>query len=101
MTWPNLILSSGLSIIALFVAYGSLERLFWAKDQPVFRPAWFLDLCFLLGQYLVWSGLVLWVLLHFQEQLNCIVSPTFRAGVTSQPWWLQAVEMVVISSTVL
>ena len=97
MNWPSLILSSGLSIIALFVAYGSLERLFRAKDQPVLRPAWFLDLCFLLGQHLVWSGLVLWVLLHFQAELNSIVPSSFRAAVASQPWWLQAIEMIVLS----
>ena len=41
-----------------------------SRGQRFFRPAWFIDLCFFLGQYLLWSGLVLWVLTYFGDWLD-------------------------------
>ena len=62
-----------------------------------FRPAWFTDLCFFLGQYLLWSGLVLAGLMYFREWIYMIVPANFRAAVAAQPWWLQAIEVIVLS----
>jgi sterol desaturase/sphingolipid hydroxylase (fatty acid hydroxylase superfamily) len=97
MTLPNTILSVGLSVVFLALVFRPLERLFAAKPQALFRPGWLLDLCFLFGQYLVWSGLVFWILDHFRHVLHAWVPPGFRQGVASQSWWLQAVEMILLS----
>jgi sterol desaturase/sphingolipid hydroxylase (fatty acid hydroxylase superfamily) len=55
------------------------------------------DVCFFLGQYLLWSAAVLWLLSRFGDWLDGIVPASFRAQVAAQPWWLQAVEVVLLS----
>lgn len=91
-------LSVGLSFLFLFLVFRPLEAVYPAKTgQKFFRPAWFVDLCFFLGQYLLWSAAVLWLLARFSHWLDDIVPPGFRAGVAAQPWWLQAVEVVLLS----
>jgi sterol desaturase/sphingolipid hydroxylase (fatty acid hydroxylase superfamily) len=93
-----LIVTTGLSFFFLILVFRPLEAVFPAKPgQRFFRPAWFTDLCFFLGQYFLWSGLVLWVLGHFSRWLDGVVPHTFRHGVASQPWWVQAVEVVLLS----
>jgi sterol desaturase/sphingolipid hydroxylase (fatty acid hydroxylase superfamily) len=93
-----LAVSAGLSFFFLTLAFRPLEVAFPAKaGQRFFRPAWWTDLCFFLGQYLLWGGLVLWTLLHFGHWLTGIVPADFRSAVASQPWWLQAVEVVLLS----
>src|SRR5262249_38049701 len=90
--------SAGISFFFLVLVFRPLEVVFPAKPgQRFFRPAWLTDLCFFLGQYLLWSGLVLWVLAHLSQWPNGIVPESFRDAVASQPWWLQAVEVVVLS----
>jgi hypothetical protein len=64
--------------------------------QRFWRPAWFTDLCFFLGQYLLWTGLVLWFLTRFSSWLDGIVPSNLRSTVTSQPWLLQAVEVILL-----
>ncbi len=55
------ILPAVLSFLFLLILFRPLELLFPAKpDQKFFRPYWWTDLCFFLGQYLVWSFVVLW-----------------------------------------
>src|SRR5215831_8460744 len=93
-----LVLSAGLSFFFLILVFRPLEIVFPARPgQRFFRPAWFTDLCFFLGQYLLWGGLVLWVLMRFSGALGSIVPQGFRDAVASQPWWLQAVEVVLLS----
>jgi sterol desaturase/sphingolipid hydroxylase (fatty acid hydroxylase superfamily) len=93
-----LLLSTGLSLVFLVVLFRPLEILFPAKPgQRFFRPAWTLDLCFLLGQYLLWNGLVFWCLTHFQSGLTTIVPSEFRSAVAGQPLWLQIVEVILLS----
>lgn len=88
----------GLSFAFLVLVFLPMEKVFPAKKgQPFFRPHWVLDLCFFLGQYLLWSGLVTWVLFQFNTQLFGSVPHGFRAMVASQPFWLQVVEVVVLS----
>src|SRR5216117_3978264 len=93
-----LVWSAGLSLLFFILVFRPLEVVFPARPgQRFFRPAWFTDLCFFLGQYLLWGGLVLWVLAHFSHWLDGIVPGSFRGAVASQPWWLQAVEVVLLS----
>ncbi len=98
MTMHALALSCGLSFLFLCVVFWPLEKAFPARPgQAVFRKAWLTDLCFFLGQYLVWNGLVLWVLSRVGGFVDGIMHAGFRGAVAGQPWWLQAVEVVVLS----
>ena len=98
MNLYNLALATALSFCFLVAVFRPLELVFPAKPgQRFFRPAWFTDLCFFLGQYLVWNGLVFWVLAQFSHWLHGTVPHGFRHAVASQAWWLQAVEVVLLS----
>ncbi len=98
MNIPAIVLTTAVSFFFLVLVFRPLELVFPAKPgQRFFRPAWFTDLCFFLGQYLLWSGLVLWVLLKFNGWLGGIVPQPFRSAVASQPWWLQVIEVIVLS----
>src|SRR5260370_39916602 len=90
--------TAGLGFVFLFLVFRPLEMVFPAKKgQRFFRPAWFTDLCFFLGQYLLWSGIVLWLLVRFNHWLGWMVPEDFRNGGAAQPWWLQAIEGVLLS----
>jgi sterol desaturase/sphingolipid hydroxylase (fatty acid hydroxylase superfamily) len=98
MNLPGLILSCAVSFLFLCLVFWPLEAAFpAAKRQRFLRPAWWTDLCFFLGQYLLWSGLVLWILGQFGGWLDRVIPAGFREGVASQPWWLQAIEVVLLS----
>jgi sterol desaturase/sphingolipid hydroxylase (fatty acid hydroxylase superfamily) len=98
MTLARLAISSGISLLFLVLVFRPLELAFPAKPgQRLFRAAWFTDLCFFLGQYLLWGGAVFWVLVHFGHWVDGIVPHGFRHKVAAQPWWLQAVEVVALS----
>jgi sterol desaturase/sphingolipid hydroxylase (fatty acid hydroxylase superfamily) len=86
-----------LSFLFLCLVFRPLEMAFPARPQRFFRPAWCTDLCFFLGQYLVWSGLVLWLLARFGGWLDGVVPAGFRAAVAAQPWYAQAIEVVLVS----
>jgi sterol desaturase/sphingolipid hydroxylase (fatty acid hydroxylase superfamily) len=90
--------ATGFSFLFLAAVFRPLELAFPAKPgQRFFRPAWLLDLCFFLGQYLLWSGLVLWLLTWSSKWLTAVVPSGFRQAVAAQPWWLQALEVVLLS----
>jgi len=86
-----------LSLLILMAIFAPLEQCFPAKVQKFFRPAWFTDLCFFLGQYLVWGTLVFGALAWLAPWLTGWVPVSLRAAVGSQPWWLQALEVVFLS----
>jgi sterol desaturase/sphingolipid hydroxylase (fatty acid hydroxylase superfamily) len=90
--------ATGFSIVFLLLVFMPMEKIFPAKsNQKILRPYWFTDLCFFLGQYLLWGGLVLWVLNRFGFLIDDIIPLSFRNKVAAQPWWLQAVEVIVLS----
>jgi sterol desaturase/sphingolipid hydroxylase (fatty acid hydroxylase superfamily) len=98
----NLLWPTGLSILFLAVLFIPMEKVFPAKPgQKIFRPRWFVDLCFFLGQYLFWSFLVFWVLTYFSEWIYMIVPQSFRNSVASQPWLLQVFEVIVLSDIII
>jgi len=102
MPWSHIVLYSSLSVGAsllfLTVLFRPLEMAFPARaGQKFFRRHFWLDLCFLLGQYLLWGGIVFAVLIYFGDWIGAILPASFRAAVAAQPWWLQAVEVVVLS----
>src|SRR5262249_19422211 len=98
MSFPLLVLTTGLSFCFLVLVFRPLELCFPAKrGQNFFRPAWWTDLCFFAAQYLLWGGVVLAVLSYFRSALDGIVPPDFRSAVAAQPWWVQALEIVFCS----
>jgi sterol desaturase/sphingolipid hydroxylase (fatty acid hydroxylase superfamily) len=56
-----------------------------------------LDGCFFVGQYLLWSGLVVGLLHHFSDYLSQIIPAAFQATIKSQPFLLQAFEVLMFS----
>ena len=97
MTISLSILGAGSSFLFLAVLFWPLERVFPAKAQRLFRPDWWTDLVFFLGQYLVWGGGVLALLQLFRGWLDGVVPAGFREAVASQAWWLQVVEVILFS----
>jgi len=91
-----------LSFLFLIVLFFPMEKVFPAKPkQGFFRPHWLLDLCFFLGQYFLWGALVLWALSHFNNWLDGFIPYNFRQSVASQPWWLQAIEVIFFSDFII
>ncbi len=98
MTILSAIFATALSFGFLFLVFRPLEYCFPAKKgQRFFRPAWWTDLCFFLGQYLLWNAIVLWLLHHFGHWLGAAIPSGFRSSVGSQPFFLQAIEVILIS----
>lgn len=94
----QILLASAVSFVFLLALFRPLEWAFPAKPgQRFFRPEWCTDLCFFLGQYLFWGSAVLGLLTYFRVWLEGIVPPDFLAAVGAQPWWLQAVEVILLS----
>lgn len=89
---------TGLSFLFLLLVFRPLEWVFPAKpDQPFLRPAWWKDLCFFLGQYLLWNSVVLAVLAYFHNWLQWTVPLNVRQTFAAQSFWLQLMEVVVLS----
>lgn len=89
---------TALSVLFLAMVFIPMEKVFPAKaKQKIFRAHWVTDLFYFLGQYLLWGFLVLWVLSYFSFWLNDIIPQNFRQKVIAQPWWLQAIEVIVLS----
>ena len=98
----QLLLAPGISLLFLCLVFIPLEKAFPAKaGQKIFRKAWILDFCYFLGQYLLWSGLVLGVLQYFNAWLSVIVPSSIRLPLQSQPIWLQAIEVIFFSDLII
>jgi sterol desaturase/sphingolipid hydroxylase (fatty acid hydroxylase superfamily) len=96
------LLSAALSLCFLALVFRPLEVVFPARPgQPLLRPEWALDLCFFLGQYLLWSGMVLWALTHVAGALDGVVPHGVHAFVAGGPWWAQAIAIVLLSDIVI
>lgn len=96
------LLATGASLLFLSAVFIPLEKVFPAKTgQKVFRKGWLLDLCYFFGQYLLWSGLVLWVLEYFSQWLSDIVPADLQNLIKSQPVWLQAFEVIFLSDFII
>jgi sterol desaturase/sphingolipid hydroxylase (fatty acid hydroxylase superfamily) len=96
--YVELIKATALSLLFLAFLFWPLEAAYPARPgQKWFRPHWFTDLCFLLGQYLVFNGAILYLLTILAVWLDTVVPWAFRQTVAAQPWWLQAIEVVVLS----
>jgi len=98
MQYLHFIGYTGLSLVFLALAFIPIERVFPAKPgQSVFRPHWRTDLCYFLGQYLLWGFLVLWIMMQFSFFLDDIIPHTIRTNIQTQPMWLQITEVIFFS----
>lgn len=98
----SLIFGTAVSLLFLCLVFIPLEKAFPAKkDQKIFRKGWLTDLCYFLGQYILWSGVVLWVLQYFSFWLDGIVPASFREMIRQQPLWLQAIEVLLLSDLLI
>ncbi|MDZ4687400.1 MAG: sterol desaturase family protein [Planctomycetaceae bacterium] len=94
----GMVISAAISLVFLTAVFRPLELAFPARaGQRFFRPAWFTDLCFFLGQYLLWNAVVLAVLTACSGWIHAVVPEGFRQSVAAQPWWWQVAEVVVLS----
>ncbi|MEM7010109.1 MAG: sterol desaturase family protein [Verrucomicrobiota bacterium] len=92
---------AALGFLALFAIFRPLEQAFPAKNQAFFRSGWVTDLCYFLGQYLLFGSLFVF-LLHLCEGWVHQLSPAaFRAVIASQPWWLQAIEVILLTDLIV
>lgn len=102
MTIINILLAPIVSFLFLMLVFIPMEKVFPAKrNQKILRPDWILDLCFFLGQYLLWNGLVLWTLTHFSYFLDDITPLSFRKFIQCQPFWLQGIEIFIFSDIII
>lgn len=102
MNLLNSILATGASLFFLALVFIPMEKAFPANpNQKIFRKHWILDMCYFLGQYLFWSGLVLWVLTYFNFYLQRIVPSSFSLLIKKQPIWLQSIEMLFMSDLII
>jgi sterol desaturase/sphingolipid hydroxylase (fatty acid hydroxylase superfamily) len=98
----KIIEGTALSLLFLALVFIPMEKVFPAKkDQKLFRPHWFTDLCYFLGQYLLWGFFVVWALSYFSFWLDDVVPQSFRTKVSSQPVWLQSVEVLLLSDFII
>lgn len=94
----SLLLDTAASFAVLALVFGLLERAFPARpEQPILRRGWLTDLCYFLGQYLLWSALALKILQVVQRDIAALMPAGLRASVAAQPVWLQALEVLVLS----
>jgi sterol desaturase/sphingolipid hydroxylase (fatty acid hydroxylase superfamily) len=74
-----------------------LERAFPARSgQALRRPAFWTDVAFFFGQYLLWNGLVLAAVVPIGAFVGRAI-PGVREAVASQPFALQALGVVLLS----
>lgn len=98
----EIITTTGISLLFLIAVFVPMEKVFPAKpNQKFLRPKWLLDFSFFLGQYLLWSGLVLWSLYHFGEYLTSIVPDSFQQKIRKQPFVIQVIEVLFFSDLLI
>ena len=97
-----ILLSTTASFFLLFIIFRPLELFFPAKrKQPFFRPHWWTDLWFFLGQYLLWTSLVFGLIQYNGHHIQSWVPENFRSMVAAQPIWLQIIEVVLLSDMLI
>lgn len=96
------ILTAGLSFLVLFAMFRPLELAFPAKaGQRFFRPHWATDLCFLLGEYLVFNGIVFWTLEKLRPWIHAATPESIREWVMSQHLVIQLLLIILIGDVLI
>lgn len=101
MTFSDYALSVGIGFLLLAAIFRPLEMAFPARNQAFFRPRWWLDFSYFLGQYLLWGGLVFLVLETIGGWIGAVLPQGWRVSVAAQPYWLQIVEVILLGDLLL
>jgi sterol desaturase/sphingolipid hydroxylase (fatty acid hydroxylase superfamily) len=87
------------TLVQLALLGGVLGALQWCfpnrADQRVFRAQWRTDLAFFLGQHLLWLAVEFACLLAVRDAIAAVMPAAVREAFASQPWILQAAEVVL------
>jgi sterol desaturase/sphingolipid hydroxylase (fatty acid hydroxylase superfamily) len=90
------------SLVFLFLVFSPLERMFPAiKNQKIFRPNWFLDFSYFLGQYLIWGILMNYFLIYTSNLTSGILWPNLKEFISAQPFIIQVIEVVLFSDILI
>ena len=97
MNLPLAIRNAARAFLALFLIFRPLELAYPANpNQRFFRPHWFTDLCFLLGQYLLFNGAVFYLLDRAAPYIHALTPQLLRAPIASLRIWQQAILVVLL-----
>lgn len=88
--------SACLSFALLIVVFTPLEKLFPARPQALLRPEWRIDLCFFLGQYLLFSAASITIILSFYRLFLADVTALLPGFITRQPMWFLLIVSVAL-----
>jgi sterol desaturase/sphingolipid hydroxylase (fatty acid hydroxylase superfamily) len=96
------ILTAGVAFLLLFAMFRPLEWAYPAQPtQKFFRPQWFVDLCFLLGEYLVFNGVVFWMLAKVAPWIHVVFPASVRRAISSQNQWLQLLGVIIVGDVLI
>lgn len=79
-----------------FVVFLPLERLFAIRRQNILRPEYFTDVLFFVGQYVLWNGLVVYLLAWADRGLDALPLTTLRAWSAGLPLWVQILVVIFL-----
>ncbi|HVT90079.1 MAG TPA: sterol desaturase family protein [Tepidisphaeraceae bacterium] len=90
------ILTAGASFLLLFLMFRPLEIAFAAKaNQGFCRPFWRMDLCYLLGEYMLFNGAVFWMLSQLSPWIYAATPSKLRNWVGSLDQWAQILLVIL------
>lgn len=90
------------SFFILALLFWPLERAFPANNtQKLFRPEWFTDLLFFLGQYFLWATLATTILVQLQITCFWMIPLGLQESFSLQPWILQAIQVVLLGDILI
>jgi sterol desaturase/sphingolipid hydroxylase (fatty acid hydroxylase superfamily) len=81
---------------ACFIVFLPLERLYAIHRQKVIRPEYFTDVLFYAGQYILWNGLVVYLLSWIARGVDLLPLESLRAWRAGLPFALQVFLVVVL-----
>jgi len=82
----------------LLLLFTPLEKFFPANPgQKFFRTSWSTDLCFFLGQQLLWVSFVFMILAHFEQWVDTLIPSSFRENIANLPFIYQMISVVLLS----
>ena len=97
MNIATTILNAGIGFLLLFLIFRPLELSFPAnRNQRFFRPHWWTDLFFFLGQTLFFNGATFWLLARAQHPLHAMMPDALLTAVAALNWWWQAILVVLL-----
>ncbi|MFK7741423.1 MAG: sterol desaturase family protein [Planctomycetota bacterium] len=89
------------SFAILTIVFLPLERLFAARRQQFARRGFWADVCYFLGQYLLWNTPVVVAIVWLHGQLEHLPLASLQTSFAAWPWWLQFVCAFALSDAAI